>query len=96
MSGQETEAKLGFLGQLIKEFVDLLRGNRDVILSRTEEVIGKELSGLHQVLEGGVRSIEQANLAVASALRVLDQVVPELAGEHVQSHSPRARGEWAS
>lgn len=86
----------GIRGQLIKEFVELLRGDRDVILSRTEEVIGKELSGLQQVLEGGVRSIEQANLAVASALRVLDQVVPELAWEHVQSRSPRARGEWAS
>ncbi len=86
----------GIRGQLIREFVELLRGDRDVILSRTEEVVGKELAGLHQVLEGGVRSMEQANLAVAGALRVLDQVVPELAWEQVQSRSPRARGEWAS
>jgi hypothetical protein len=49
---------------------------------------------LQKVLSGGVTSIEKANQAVAGALRVLDEVVPQIAWEHVQARLPHARGEW--
>jgi hypothetical protein len=83
-------------GQLVREFVETIRRDREQILGRTEELIGKEIGALHKALEGGVTSIEQANQAVASSLRVLDEVVPELAWEHVRSQLPQARGEVGS
>jgi hypothetical protein len=86
----------GIRGGLVKESVELLRRDRDLILERTEASIGKELAALQQVLKAGVTSLEQANQAVASSLRVLDEVVPEFAWEHVRSQLPSARGEWGS
>ena len=86
----------GIRGQLLKEFVELLRRDREALLARVETSVGKEIAALQTVLEGGVRSIEQASQAVASSLRVLDEMVPEIAWEHARSQLPRARGEFAS
>jgi hypothetical protein len=85
----------GIRGSLIRVFVELLRSSRDELLSRTEAVVGKELGALQSVLAGGVHSIDQANQAVASSLRVLDEVVPELAWETLRAELPQARGEVA-
>ena len=63
---------------------------------RSEEVIGKELVALQEVLKSGITSVEQANLAAAKSLSVVDQVVPELAWEHLRSQLPRARGDWGA
>jgi hypothetical protein len=79
--------------QLLKDFVELLRRDRDVLLARIEKSVGNELAALQAVLGGGVRSIEQASLAVASSLRVLDEIAPEIAWEHVCAELPQARGE---
>jgi hypothetical protein len=43
-----------------------------------------------------VRSIDDANKAVASSMQVLDQVIPELAWEQMQAKLPQARGELPS
>lgn len=86
----------GIRGELVKESVEALRRNRDLIMERTEAAIGKELDVLQQVLSQGVTSFEQANQAVASSLAVLDSVFPELAWEYIRSQLPRARGEWSS
>jgi hypothetical protein len=83
----------GIRGSLIRDFVELLRRDREELLSRTEAAVGKELGALQSVLAGGVHSIEQANQAVASSLRVLDEVVPEIAWEAVCAELPQARGE---
>jgi hypothetical protein len=85
----------GIRGVLVKEFVEVLQRDRDALLRRTEASIGKELAALQGAVAGGVHSIEQANAAVASSLRALDEVVPEIAWEHVRSHVPRARGEFS-
>jgi hypothetical protein len=58
--------------------------------------MGKELAALRETLASGGLSGEQANQAVAASLRVLDQVIPDLAWEQVRSQLPRARGEWSS
>jgi hypothetical protein len=86
----------GLRGQLLKDFVEVLRRDRDLLLDRVEASIGKELAALQGVLAGGVRSLEQASQAVESSLRVLDEMVPEIAWEEIRARSPRARGEFAS
>ena len=77
-------------GRLIQEYVELLQGDRDALLSRIEGAIGKEFAALQSALAGGVRSVEQANLAVASALGVLDEVVPGSRGRPCARRCPRA------
>jgi hypothetical protein len=75
----------GIRARLVKEAVEQLRRDQDVIMKRTEAAIGKELAALQQTLRSGVTSFEQANQAVAGSLRALDTIVPELAWEHVRA-----------
>ena len=84
----------GIRGHLIAAFVEVVRRDREQILSGTETSIGKQLAALQALLAGGVDSIEQANQAVASCLRVIDEVLPETVWEHVRAQLPQARGEW--
>ena len=87
----------GIRGRLLKDFVELIERDWDLVLTRTEAAIGKELAALQTAVAGGViRSIEQANAVVASSLRALDEVVPELVWQYVRSLLPQARGESAS
>jgi hypothetical protein len=83
----------GLRGQLVKEATELLRRDRDLILDRAQASIGKELDAVHTALGDGVHSLDQANRAVASSLQALDEIVPEIAWQHVQSQLPHARGE---
>lgn len=85
----------GIRGQLLKEFVECLQRDRDAILRQTEELIGKELAALQQALQSGV-TVEQAQRASAASLQVVDQMVPEIAWEHVRAKLTRARGEFSS
>jgi hypothetical protein len=86
----------GIRARLVKDSIELLRRDRDQLLASTEASIGKELDALRRVLQTGVASLEQANQAAASSLRVLDEVVPDVAWEQIRSELPAARGEWAS
>jgi hypothetical protein len=85
----------GIRGQLLKDFVEVVERDRDLVLSRTEAAIGKELAALQTAVAGGVHSIEQANAVVASSLHALDEVVPELVWQHVRSLLPQARKEFS-
>jgi hypothetical protein len=62
-------------------------------MERMDEAIGVQLALLQSVLAGGVHSIEQASQAVSGCLRVIDDVLPELAWAHVRAVLPEARGE---
>jgi hypothetical protein len=84
----------GIRGHLVREFIVMARRDEDHLVALAKVSIGKELIALQQVLKTGVASIEQANQAAASALRVLDEAVPDLVWEHIHSKLPRARGEW--
>ena len=86
----------GIRGQLLREFVELLRRDTELILSDAEALIGKELTVLQQTLQSGATSFEQASQAVASSLRVIDEVLPKLAWEHLHARLPHARGEFDS
>lgn len=83
----------GVRGRLIQDFVEVLRRGREQLLASTEGAVGKELASLQSALAGGVHSIEQANQAITSSLRVLDEVVPEIAWKAVCAELPQARGE---
>jgi hypothetical protein len=86
----------GIRGDLVRECIAVARRDEDHVASLAEASIGKEVTKLQQVLKAGVTSIEQANQAAASALRVLDEVVPDLVWEHIRSQVPRARGSGTS
>jgi hypothetical protein len=86
----------GIRADLVKEFVAVLQKDKDLLLTQTEGAVGNELAVLQRALQGGITSIDQANQAVTGALRVLDEVFPQVAWEHVRSQLPRARGEWAA
>jgi hypothetical protein len=85
----------GIRARLLEDFVGALRADRENLLGRIESSIGKQVAALHDVVQKGVRSVEQANQAVASSLRALDQIVPDLAWDLVRSKLPEARGEAA-
>jgi hypothetical protein len=86
----------GIRGRLLKDFVELVNRERELVLSRTEAVIGKELAALQEAVAGGLHSLEEANAVVTSSLDALDEVVPELVWQLVRSQLPQARGEFAS
>jgi hypothetical protein len=86
----------GIRAQLLRDFVDFLNRDRDALWSRVEASVGTELQELQRVLEGGAPSIERANAVMASSLRVLDELVPEVAWQMVRSALPHARGESGS
>lgn len=83
-------------GKLTLESVEILRRDRDALMGQVEQSIGTQLAALRQVVAGGGDSIEQANQAMASTLRVLDEVVPGIAWEYVCTRLPAARGESAT
>jgi hypothetical protein len=81
-------------GRMIRDWVEALQKDRELLLSRTEETVGQELAALHTALEQGAHTVDQARQAVASSLRVIDEVVPGIAWEIVKSRVPEARGEF--
>jgi hypothetical protein len=83
----------GIRGDLVQHWLAVARRDEDDIARLAEASIGKELTKLQQVVKTGVTSIEQANQAASSALRALDEVIPDLVWDHVRSQVPQARGE---
>jgi hypothetical protein len=85
----------GLRALLVRDFVEVLRADLNRLLKEAESSVGKEVAALQQVLSSGESSVERANQAVASSLKVLDQVVPQIAWDLVKAARPLARGEWA-
>jgi hypothetical protein len=84
----------GLRGQLAQTFLDVLRRDRELLISAIEDLIGKQVGELRRVVDDGISSIPDASRVMASALQVVDIVVPEVAWKHVCGEDPRARGEW--
>jgi hypothetical protein len=80
----------GLWGRLLGDFIALLERDRLRLLSRTEESMCKEIAALHAALESRTGSITETTEAVANSLRVLDEVVPEIAWELVRAQLARA------
>jgi hypothetical protein len=83
----------GIRAKVLKEFVDVLRRDRDALFAQLETAVGKQVEAMQSLLETGVTSIEDASRAVAGPLRVIDELAPKLAWEHLRSQLPSARGE---
>jgi hypothetical protein len=83
----------GLRAQLVREFVEQLRGDRETIVAAIERLLGPELAAIQKVLESRVASVEEATQAAAGVLRVVDEVIPDLAWKHLCSVLPQARGE---
>lgn len=84
----------GLRAQLLREFVQRLRTDRETLEAEVDRLIGPELAAVQKVLQSGVASVEEATAAAAGVLRVIDEVIPDLAWKHLSSVLPRARGEW--
>lgn len=85
----------GMRARLLRDFVEVLRKDRDELVRSVEGSVGKHLGALQQALHGGVRSFEEATAAVSGAMRVIDEMVPETAWRQVCAELPEARGEVA-
>jgi hypothetical protein len=84
----------GLRGQLAQAFLDVLKRDRELLIAAIEDLIGKQVAELRRVVDDGISSIPDASRVMASALQVVDIVVPEVAWKHVCGEEPRARGEW--
>ena len=87
----------GIRGELVQEFVQILTRDAERA-ARPDRGIPRNASSPRSGERSRVActSIDQANQAMASAFRVLDEVFPQIAWEHLRSKLPRARGEWSS
>lgn len=83
----------GFRARIVKQALDLVSRDREQILVEAEAAVGKQLSAIREVMAKGVTSLEQANRAVASSLRVLDQVLPEIVWKRVRPELTDVSGE---
>ena len=77
--------------KLMHFFTRRLRHDREFIENKTTELIGAKVDELNKTLEGGVSSLINAHRIVASSLRILDEVIPGLAWEHLQGLIPEAK-----
>jgi hypothetical protein len=76
-------------GRLLQHFVELVRQDGDLLLSRIEESVGERLPRLHAVLDGGLASVPEAQEVFAASLRILDVMIPEIAWQLVKARLPR-------
>lgn len=70
--------------KLMHLFTTRLRHDREFIENKTTELIGAKVAELNQTLQGGMTSINDAHRVVSSSLQILDEVIPNLAWEHLQ------------
>lgn len=81
----------GIRARLLEDFIEVVRSDRELLLERVEDAIGKQVAVLQAVVQKGVHSIQQANQAVSASLLAIDQLVPEIAWELIRSKLPQAR-----
>ena len=81
----------GMRGKLVLDFMEQLRQDRGEIVAQVEALVGRDLETLRAALQEGVASLEQASRAAAGALRVIDEVVPQIAWDRVRAQLPQAR-----
>ncbi len=72
-------------------FTTRLRQDRKFIENKTNELIGEKVAELNRTLQGGMTSLNDAHRVVASSLKILDEVIPALAWEHLQKVVPEAK-----
>ena len=76
--------------KLMHLFTTRLRHDRQFIENKTTELIGSKVAELNHTLQGGVTSINDAHRVVSSSLKILDEVIPDIAWQHLQKVLPEA------
>ncbi len=77
----------------LKKFLELLRQERAEVEKKAAALIGEELAAINDCLRQGVSSLEDAHRLVASSMKILDEVVPDLAWQQVRAAFPETREE---
>jgi len=77
----------------LDRFSQKLRHDRAFIENKASELLGEKVSELNQSIQGGVTSLSDAHRVVASSLKILDEIIPELAWEHLQNAFPELKGQ---
>lgn len=76
----------------VERFSQKLRHDRAFIENKASELLGEKVSELNQSIQEGVTSLSDAHRVVASSLKILDEIIPELAWEHLQKAFPELKG----
>jgi hypothetical protein len=76
--------------KLMHLFATRLRHDRELIENKATELIGSKLTELNRTLQEGLISLNDAHRVVSSSLKILDEVIPDLAWEHLQKVLPEA------
>ena len=77
--------------KLMHIFTTRLRHDREFIENKATELIGSKVVELNRTLHEGVTSLNNAHRVVSSSLKILDEVIPSLAWEHLQKVIPEAK-----
>lgn len=75
----------GLRARLMKIAVERLRRDSDMLKGQVQNMFKKELEVVRGVLQTGIESMGQADEVIAGAMKLFDEVVPDLAWEHVES-----------
>ena len=71
-------------------FTTRLRQDRKLIENKATELIGAKVTELNRTLQGGAISLNDAHRVVSSSLKILDEVIPDIAWQHLQKVIPEA------
>lgn len=75
--------------RILQRFYDLLVKNKEKIVARAAELVGRELGTLQAVLaEKNLGSLEDARRVAMASSRVLDEVIPEIAWQLIRDEAP--------
>jgi hypothetical protein len=77
--------------RLMHLFSTRLRHDRKSIEKKATELIGEKVAELNRTLQGGVISLNDAHRVVSSSLKILDEVIPDIAWQHLQKALPEAK-----
>jgi hypothetical protein len=74
--------------KLMHLFTTRIRHDRKSIENKATELIGAKVTELKRTLQGGVTSLNDAHRVVSSSLKILDEVIPNIAWQHLQKVLP--------
>jgi len=74
----------------LKSFVEGLRQERAEVERKAAELLGGEIAAINDCLRQGCGSLVDAHRLVASSLKILDEVIPDIAWQQVRTAFPEA------
>ena len=77
-------AATGMRALLLKTAMSRARQDSVQLRTKAEEILAEGLQKVHQLLDHGVQSLEDADRMVSSSMTIIDEVLPGLAWQHVE------------